>query len=57
MPVPAPVACNGAFAMASLIPGAASGARGFYTGMVYDREGRLLATIAQEHVMRKGEFR
>jgi acyl-CoA thioesterase-2 len=43
--------------LVDLIPGAAAGARGFYTGMVYDREGRLLATIAQEHVMRKGEFR
>ncbi len=43
--------------LVDLVPGAAAGARGFYTGMVYDRDGRLLATIAQEHVMRKGEFR
>jgi acyl-CoA thioesterase-2 len=43
--------------LVDLVPGAASGARGFYTGMVYDRAGRLLAHIAQEHVMRKGEFR
>ena len=33
-------------------PCAAAGARGFYTGTVHDRAGRLLATIAQEHVMR-----
>ena len=43
--------------LVDLVPGAAAGARGFYTGMVYDRDGRLLATIAQEHVMRRGEFR
>jgi acyl-CoA thioesterase-2 len=43
--------------LVDLVPGAAAGARGFYTGMVYDRDGRLLATIAQEHVMRAGEFR
>jgi len=38
--------------LVDLVPGAASGARGFYTGTVHDRAGRLLATIAQEHVMR-----
>ena len=43
--------------LVDLVPGAAAGHRGFYTGMVYDRDGRLLTTIAQEHVMRKGEFR
>jgi acyl-CoA thioesterase-2 len=43
--------------LVDLVPGAAAGGRGFYTGMVYDRAGRLLATIAQEHVMRKGDFR
>jgi acyl-CoA thioesterase-2 len=43
--------------LVDLVPGAAAGARGFYTGMVYDREGHLLATIAQEHVMRRGDFR
>ena len=43
--------------LVDLVPGAAAGARGFYTGTVHDREGRLLATIAQEHVMRAGEFR
>jgi acyl-CoA thioesterase II len=35
-----------------LVPAAAAGARGFYTGTVHDRTGTLLATIAQEHVMR-----
>jgi acyl-CoA thioesterase-2 len=43
--------------LVDLVPGAAAGGRAFYTGMVYDRDGRLLATIAQEHVMRKGDFR
>jgi acyl-CoA thioesterase-2 len=43
--------------LVDLVPGAAAGARGFYTGTVHDRHGRLLATIAQEHVMRKGDFR
>ena len=43
--------------LVDLVPGAAAGARGFYTGTVHDRQGRLLATIAQEHVMRAGEFR
>jgi len=43
--------------LVDLVPGAAAGARGFYTGKVYDRDGRLLATIAQEHVMRRSEFR
>ena len=38
--------------LVDLVPGAAAGARGFYTGTVHDRSGRLLATIAQEHVMR-----
>ena len=42
--------------LVDLVPGAAAGARGFYTGTVHDREGRLRATIAQEHVMREGEF-
>jgi acyl-CoA thioesterase-2 len=42
--------------LVDLLPGASAGARGFYTGMVYDRAGRLLATVAQEHVMRKGDF-
>jgi acyl-CoA thioesterase-2 len=40
-----------------LLPGAAAGGRGFYTGTVHDRHGRLLATIAQEHVVREGDFR
>lgn len=40
--------------LVDLLPGAAAGARGFYTGTVHDRDGRLLATIAQEHVMRAG---
>ena len=40
--------------LVDLVPGAAAGARGFYTGTVHDRDGRLLATIAQEHVMRHG---
>ena len=43
--------------LVDLVPGAAAGARGFYTGTVHDRTGRLVATIAQEHVMRPGEFR
>jgi acyl-CoA thioesterase-2 len=43
--------------LVDLLPGAAASGRGFYTGTVHDRQGRLLATIAQEHVMRKGEFR
>ena len=38
--------------LVDLVPLAAAGARGFYTGTVHDRDGRLLATIAQEHVMR-----
>jgi acyl-CoA thioesterase-2 len=38
--------------LVDLVPTAAAGARGFYTGTVHDRGGRLLATIAQEHVMR-----
>jgi acyl-CoA thioesterase-2 len=38
--------------LVDLVPMAAAGARGFYTGTVHDRAGRLLATIAQEHVMR-----
>ena len=38
--------------LVDLVPVAAAGARGFYTGTVHDRSGRLLATIAQEHVMR-----
>ena len=40
--------------LVDLVPLAAAGARGFYTGTVHDRHGRLLATIAQEHVMRDG---
>jgi acyl-CoA thioesterase-2 len=43
--------------LVDLLPGAAAGGRGFYTGTVHDRDGRLLATIAQEHVMRAGDFR
>jgi acyl-CoA thioesterase-2 len=43
--------------LVDLVPAAAAGARGFYTGTVHDRTGRLVATIAQEHVMRPGEFR
>jgi acyl-CoA thioesterase-2 len=43
--------------LVDLLPGAAAGGRGFYTGTVHDRHGRLLATIAQEHVMRDGDFR
>ena len=38
--------------LVDLVPGAAAGGRGFYTGTVHDRAGLLLATIAQEHVMR-----
>ena len=38
--------------LVDLVPVASAGARGFYTGTVHDRAGRLLATIAQEHVMR-----
>jgi acyl-CoA thioesterase-2 len=38
--------------LVDLVPMAAAGARGFYTGTVHDLAGRLLATIAQEHVMR-----
>jgi acyl-CoA thioesterase-2 len=38
--------------LVDLVPLAAAGARGFYTGTVHDGDGRLLATIAQEHVMR-----
>ena len=38
--------------LVDLVPMAAAGGRGFYTGTVHDRDGRLLATIAQEHVMR-----
>jgi acyl-CoA thioesterase-2 len=43
--------------LVDLLPGASAGARGFYTGTVHDRDGRLVATIAQEHVMRPGEFK
>jgi acyl-CoA thioesterase-2 len=43
--------------LVDLLPGAAAGGRGFYTGTVHDREGHLLATIAQEHEMRRGELR
>jgi len=43
--------------LVDLLPGAAAHGRAFYTGTVHDRAGRLLATIAQEHVMRPGEFR
>jgi acyl-CoA thioesterase II len=35
-----------------LVPEAAAGGRAFYTGTVHDRDGRLLASIAQEHVSR-----
>jgi acyl-CoA thioesterase-2 len=38
--------------LVDLVPMAAAGARGYYTGTVHDRAGRLLASIAQEHVMR-----
>lgn len=38
--------------LVELVPAAAAGARAFYTGTVHDRDGRLLATIAQEHVSR-----
>jgi acyl-CoA thioesterase-2 len=38
--------------LVDLVPVAAAHGRGFYTGTVHDRTGRLLATIAQEHVMR-----
>ncbi|MDQ1430674.1 MAG: acyl-CoA thioesterase [Actinomycetota bacterium] len=38
--------------LVELLPVAAAGGRGFYTGVVHDRDGRLLATIAQEHVSR-----
>jgi len=38
--------------LVDLVPVASAGARGFYTGTVHDRDGRLVATIAQEHVMR-----
>jgi acyl-CoA thioesterase-2 len=43
--------------LVDLVPLAAAGGRGFYTGTVHDRDGRLLATIAQEHVMRAPEPR
>jgi acyl-CoA thioesterase II len=38
--------------LVDLVPLAAAGGRAFYTGTVHDRAGLLLATIAQEHVMR-----
>ena len=38
--------------LVELLPAAESGGRGFYTGTVHDRDGRLLASIAQEHVSR-----
>ena len=38
--------------LVELVPAAAAGGRAFYTGTVHDRAGRLLATIAQEHVSR-----
>jgi len=38
--------------LVELVPAAAAGGRAFYTGTVHDRDGRLLATIAQEHVSR-----
>ena len=42
--------------LVDLVPAAAAGGRGFYTGTVHDRHGRLLATIAQEHVSRDMDF-
>lgn len=38
--------------LVELVPEAAAGGRAFYTGTVHDREGQLLATLAQEHVLR-----
>jgi acyl-CoA thioesterase-2 len=43
----------GDWVLVELVPAAQAGGRGFYTGTVHDREGRLLATIAQEHVSRE----
>jgi acyl-CoA thioesterase-2 len=38
--------------LVDLEPIAAAGARGYYTGTVHDRGGNLVATIAQEHLLR-----
>jgi len=38
--------------LVDLEPVVASGGRAYYTGAVYDRDGHLLATIAQEHLRR-----
>jgi acyl-CoA thioesterase-2 len=38
--------------LVELLPAAAAGGRAFYTGTVHDRDGRLLASIAQEHIRR-----
>jgi acyl-CoA thioesterase-2 len=38
--------------LVDLEPIAAGGARGYYTGTVHDRAGNLVATIAQEHLLR-----
>jgi acyl-CoA thioesterase-2 len=38
--------------LVDLEPIAAAGARGYYTGTVHDRAGVLVATIAQEHLLR-----
>ena len=43
--------------LVELVPAAQAGGRGFYTGTVHDRDGRLLATIAQEHVSREMDLR
>jgi acyl-CoA thioesterase-2 len=43
--------------LVDLCPGVARGGRAFYTGTVHDRAGRLVASIAQEHVLRLGEHR
>jgi acyl-CoA thioesterase-2 len=38
--------------LVDLEPVVASGGRAYYTGAVYDRDGRLLASISQEHIRR-----
>ena len=38
--------------LVDLEPVVASGSRAYYTGSIYDREGELVATIAQEHLRR-----
>jgi acyl-CoA thioesterase-2 len=40
--------------LVDLRPAAADGARGVYTGSMHDRSGNLLATVAQQHILRDG---